>query len=86
MLVLMPFSKMQIHARRHEQGGRDQGPCDRLAEQGNRDRRADKGRGRKICSCAGCTEMPQPQHEEHEADAITKETDDSGRGERPLLG
>ena len=32
MLVLMLFGKMQIHARRHERGSRDQRPCDEPAE------------------------------------------------------
>jgi hypothetical protein len=42
MLVLVLFGKMQIHARRHERGSRDQRPCDWFAEQRNRDRSADK--------------------------------------------
>ena len=46
MLVLVFFGK--VHAGRHEPGSADQGPCDRLAEQRNRDRSADKGSGRKI--------------------------------------
>src|SRR5215472_7763091 len=47
MLVLVFFGEMQIHARRHEPGCADQRPCDGPAEQRNRDRSADKGRGSK---------------------------------------
>src|SRR5215469_15583666 len=86
MLVLVFFGKVQIHARRHEPGSADQGPCDRLAEQRNRDRSADKGSGRKIRSGAARTEVAQPQYEERQANAITKESDDSGRGKGPLFG
>jgi hypothetical protein len=46
MFVLVFFGKMQIQARRHEPGSADQGQCDGLAEPRNRDRSADKGRGR----------------------------------------
>ena len=86
MLVLMFFGKMQIHARRHQRGGGDHGPCDGLAEQRNRDRSADKGGGRKIRPGSGRTEVTQPQYEERKADTITEETDDSGRGKGPLVG
>ena len=86
MLVLVLFGKMQIHTYRHERGSRDQGPCDGLAEQRHRDRSADKGRGRKIRSGAGCTEVTQAQYEERQANAITEETDDSGRGKGPFFG
>src|SRR5215471_9276471 len=86
VLVLMFFGEMQIHARRHQPGCADQGPCDGLAEQGNRDRSADKGRGRKIRSGAGRAEVTQPQYEECEANAVTEETDNSGRGKGPLFG
>src|SRR5262249_13036901 len=57
MLVFMLFSKMQIYARRHEHGSADQGPCDGLAEQRNRDRGADKGGSGKICTGPGRTEV-----------------------------
>jgi hypothetical protein len=80
MLVLMFFGKMQIHARRHQRGGGDHGPCDGLAEQRNRDRSADKGGGRKIRPGPGRTEVTQPQYEERKADTITEETDDRVRG------
>ena len=86
MLVLVFFGKMQIHARRHERGSADQGPRDGLAEQRNRDRSADKGSGRKVPPGPGRPEMAQPQYEEREANAITEETDDSGRGKGPLFG
>jgi len=86
MLVLVLFGKMQIHACRHERGSRDQGPCDGLAEQRNRDRSADKGGGRKIRSGAGRTEVAQSQYEKRQANAIAEEPDDSGRGKRPLFG
>jgi len=86
MLVLMFFGKMQIHARRHERGSRDQRPCDGFAEQRNRDRGADKGSDRKIRPGPGRTEMTQSQYEERKANAITEETDDSGRGKGPLFG
>ena len=39
MLVLMFFGKMQIHARRHERGSGDQGPCDGFAEKEPRSQR-----------------------------------------------
>jgi len=86
MLVLVLFGKMQIHACRHERGSRDQGPCDGLAEQRNRDRSADKGGGRKIRSGAGRTEVAQSQYEKRQANAIAEEPDDSGRGKGPLFG
>ena len=86
MLVLVFFGKMQIHARGHERGSRDQGPCDGLAEQRNRDRGTDKGSGREIRSGAGSTEVAQPQYEKREANAIPEETDDSRRGEGPHFG
>jgi hypothetical protein len=86
MLVLVFFRKMQIHARRHERGSRDQEPCDGLGEQRNRDHSADKGRGRKIRPGAGRTEMAQPQHKECEANAITEEADDRGRCKGPFFG
>jgi len=84
MLVLVFFGKVQIHAGRHEPGSADQGPCDRLADQRNRDRSAEKGSGRKKRSGAGRTEVAQPQYEERQTNAITEETDDSGRGKGPL--
>src|SRR6516225_11661590 len=86
MLMLVLFGEMQIHARRHEPGSADQRPCDRFTEQRNRDRSADKGSGRKICSGAGRTEMAQSQYEERQANTITEETDDSGRGKNLLFG
>jgi hypothetical protein len=86
MLVFMFFGKVQIHAHRHEPGSADQGPCDGLAEQRNRDRSADKGGGRKIRPGPGRTEMAQSEHKECQANAVTEETDDSGRGKRPRLG
>ena len=86
MLVLMFFGKMQIHARRHERGSRDQRPCDGFAEQRNRDRGADKGSDRKIRPGPGRTEMTQSQYEGRKAHAITEETDDSGRGKGPSSG
>src|SRR6516164_2791803 len=86
MLVLVFFGKMQIHTRGHERGSRDQGPCDGLAEQRNRYRGTDKGSGREIRSGAGRTKVAQSQYEEHEANAVTEETDDSGCGKGPLFG
>src|SRR6516162_1897670 len=86
MLMLVLFGEMQIHARGHERGSRDQGPCDGLAEQRNRDRGTDKGSGREIRSGAGSTEVAQPQYEERQANAIPEETDDSRRGEGPHFG
>src|SRR5215472_13597128 len=47
---------------------------------------ADKGSGREICPGAGRTEVAQPQYEERQANAITEETDDGGRGKGPLFG
>src|SRR5262249_28630154 len=85
MLVLVFFDKMQIHARRHEPGSADQGPCNRLAEQRNRDRSADEGSCRKIGSGASRTEVAQPQYEERQANPITEEPDDSGRGKDSLF-
>ena len=86
MLVLVLFGKMKIHARRHERGSADQGPCDGLAEQGHCDRSADKRSGRKIGPGAGRAEMAQPEHEERQANAITEEPDDSGGGKGPCFG
>ena len=86
VLVLVFFGEMQIHPRRHEPSCADQGPCDRFTEHRNGDRSADKRSGRKIRSGAGRTKVAQSQYEECEANAITEETDNSGRGKGPLFG
>ena len=70
MLVLVPFGEMQIKADRHQHAGSQQRGGQRLAEHDHRNPRADERRRREIRAGPRRAEMPQRQHEQHQADSI----------------
>jgi hypothetical protein len=63
MLVLMRLGEMQRDADRHQSARDDELSCQRLAEQGDRDQRADKRRRGEIGAGARRAEMAETEHE-----------------------
>ena len=75
MVVVVPFHQMQIETNGHQHGRENQRNSQRFAKHGDGQQRANERRHREIGAGPRRPEEPQPQHEEHEADAIAEEAD-----------
>src|SRR5579864_489893 len=82
VLVLVALRKMEINAGRDQHPGDAQPRGDGLAEEGDGEPRADERRGRKIGPGPRGAEMPQRQHEQHEAQPIAEKPDHRGAADR----
>src|SRR5882762_5203188 len=82
VLVQVPVAlgEMQRHAGRHQDRRDPERRVRRLAEQRERRRGTDKGRGRKISCGSRGAELPQCHYEKSKAYAIAEQPDQGGRG------
>src|SRR3546814_12823954 len=75
VLVGVRFGKMQPEPDRHQYTGKKESYRNRLPEQRDCQQRAHERRHREICARARRAEMPQGEHEQHQADAIAEKAD-----------
>ncbi len=68
MFVNVSLGEMQPQSERHKRAGSDQLSCDGLAQQGDRDNRAEEGSQREIGSGPGAAEVAQRQNKQHKTD------------------
>ncbi len=74
MFVNVSLGEMKPEAERHKHAGGDQLSCDGLAQQGDRDNRAEEGSQREIGSSPGAAEVAQRQDKQHKADPDADKT------------
>ena len=76
MFMTVSLGQMKPEAERHKHAGNDQLSRNRLAEQDDRDDRAEERREREIGSGSGAAEMAQRQHKQHETDPDAEKADE----------
>jgi hypothetical protein len=59
MVMGVAFRQMQPKSKRHQRARHYQLKGYRLIQEGHGDDRANEGREREICACAGCAEVSQ---------------------------
>src|SRR5439155_26297044 len=82
VLVLVALGKMEVNPTGDQQPGDRQPRRNGLAEQGDGERGADKGGGRKIRAGPRGAEVAQREHEEDEAQPIAEKSDQPGAADR----
>ena len=86
MLVLVPLGQVEPDAESHQPASGQQLPARLLAEHGNRQQGADKGRCREIGAGACGPEMPQRQDEQDKAGAVAEKADQHAAQKRAGCG
>lgn len=81
VLVLVALAHVQPHARRH-QGRRGPERGTRPLAEGERERRAEEGRDRKVCPGARGAQMAQRDYEKRKAHALAEKSNRGCGGDR----
>ena len=84
--VLVPLGEVQPYASRHESGRSPEKQSRCFVKPRQRHRRTDEGCSRKICAGARAPQMPQREHEQHEAYAIAKRTHRASGSKSEIAG
>ena len=82
MLVLVAFREVQPRSDSHERSGNEEREIRPFAEQDKGDGRPDEWRGRVIRARSRGPQMPQRDHEQGEAHAVSQKADNAGRDRR----
>src|SRR5215216_740235 len=87
VLVLMPLAQVQPRANRHQSCPKGEERRWPLPEHAQRNSRPHKRRKGEVGARAGSAEMPEREHEQHEADSVAQKAEQErrphARGGRP---
>src|SRR5262245_22835231 len=86
MTVIVPFRQVKPDSRSHQNRREEKSNTQRIAQEQDRYRSADKRGGREIGTGAGCPNVPQCQHKERQADSIAEESDQADLQQHSTVG